>query len=93
MKSHKNSHLIAAPDTERLLTPIELAECLSVSVKTVYHWVHCRKIPFIRVGKHLRFHRADVILRFKELTGGDSNPCPIPRPLVTSPCFRSLKNR
>ena len=51
------------PDEERfrnqsspaLLTVPEVAEQLGVSVHTVYSWVAQRRVPFLKVGRLLRF--------------------------------------
>ena len=47
-------------------TPIELmtvqdaAKFLSVSVSTLYGWAWQRRIPFVKVGRALRFVRGDL---------------------------------
>ena len=47
---------------ERLLsTPSEMAEQLKVSVNTIYYWVARHEIPFMRIGKHLRFSPNEVL--------------------------------
>lgn len=38
-----------------LLTVPEVAEQLGVSVHTVYSWVAQRRLPFLKVGRLLRF--------------------------------------
>ena len=44
-----------------LLTPKELADYLAVPLATVYKWNHVGSGPqAIRVGKHIRYRRADV---------------------------------
>jgi excisionase family DNA binding protein len=40
-----------------LLTPAQLCEWLGVSMKTVYGWTSRREIPFIKLGRLLRFDR------------------------------------
>jgi excisionase family DNA binding protein len=45
---------------QRLMTIQEAAEFLAVSVSTLYGWVWQRKIPFVKVGRALRFERADL---------------------------------
>lgn len=42
------------------LTVREVAECLSVSEKTVYRWVSDGKIPHHRVDGQVRFNRTDL---------------------------------
>lgn len=47
--------------TDALLSPDDLAALLQVPVKTVYNWRSEGKGPKgIRVGKYVRFRRADV---------------------------------
>ena len=46
---------------EELLSPVELAETLGLSVRTVYNW-RVRKVgpPGMRVGRHVRYRKSDV---------------------------------
>lgn len=44
-----------------LSTPKEIADLLRVSPKTIYYWVKRNEIPFIRVGRHLRFNTQMVL--------------------------------
>ena len=44
----------------RLLTVQEAARLLAVSVSTLYGWVWQRRIPFIKVGRAVRFDLADL---------------------------------
>ena len=46
---------------DELLTPEEVAKLLKVPRGTIYKWVHQRKIPHLKVGKHLRFVKAEVL--------------------------------
>lgn len=43
-----------------LMTVKEAARYLSVSVSTLYGWVWQRRIPFIKMGRALRFDRIDL---------------------------------
>jgi excisionase family DNA binding protein len=43
-----------------LVTVQEAAQLLTVSVSTLYGWVWQRRIPFIKVGRALRFAKADL---------------------------------
>ncbi len=47
-----------------LCTVEEIAQFLKVSVHTIYYWVSRREIPSLRVGKHLRFDRDQVLAHF-----------------------------
>jgi excisionase family DNA binding protein len=49
-----------AQDTRRLLTVQEAARMLAVSVSTLYGWVWQRRIPFVKVGRAVRFDLADL---------------------------------
>ncbi len=42
-------------DTSRLLTVRQAAQLLNVSVSTLYGWVWQRQIPFVKLGRCLRF--------------------------------------
>jgi len=44
----------------RLVTVREAADYLSVSVSTLYGWVWQRRIPFVKVGRALRFDLDDL---------------------------------
>ena len=45
---------------EGLLTIREAAQYLAVSVSTLYGWVWQRRIPFIKMGRALRFDPHDL---------------------------------
>lgn len=47
---------------ENLLTYDQLSDLLRVSVKTLRDWVYKRKIPFLKVGKLIRFKRSEIEL-------------------------------
>jgi excisionase family DNA binding protein len=38
----------------------ELSKLLGISEKTLYAWVHQRKIPFIKIGGLLKFDSHDI---------------------------------
>lgn len=48
-----------------LLTVIEIATFLKVSPKTIYYWVGRQEIPFMKIGRHLRFDVDAVLSNFK----------------------------
>jgi excisionase family DNA binding protein len=50
---------MAIPDNS-LLTVGEGAQFLSISVSTLYGWVYQRRIPFVKIGRALRFRRCDL---------------------------------
>ena len=45
---------------EGLLTPDDLAEMLGVKKSTVYQWTHVGYVPHVKIGRFVRFRRADV---------------------------------
>ena len=50
------------PDSERLLTPAEVAALFRVDPKTVTRWAKAGKIGSIRtLGGHRRFHEAEIM--------------------------------
>jgi excisionase family DNA binding protein len=44
----------------RLFTVNDAARYLAVSVSTLYGWVYQRRIPFVKVGRALRFEKAEL---------------------------------
>ena len=45
---------------EKLLTPQEIAEVLGVQPSTIYQWTHQGYIPYVKIGKFVRFKEKDV---------------------------------
>ena len=43
-----------------LITVQDAAKFLSVSTSTLYGWVYQRRIPFVKVGRALRFELAEL---------------------------------
>jgi excisionase family DNA binding protein len=43
-----------------LLDINELSQKLKVPKKTIYKWTHEKKIPCLKLGKHLRFIESDI---------------------------------
>lgn len=43
-----------------LMTPEELCSLLKVKKQRVYEWVHLGRIPYIKVGRFLRFSRTQI---------------------------------
>jgi len=46
---------------EKLLSPEELGELLNVSIHTIYQWTSKRHIPYIKVGKLVRFDTHEIL--------------------------------
>ena len=44
----------------RLVTVQDAAKFLAVSTSTLYGWVYQRRIPFVKVGRALRFELAEL---------------------------------
>ena len=44
----------------------ELAEFLGVKVNTVYLWVEQKRIPFVKVGRLVRFNLDEVLSAIKK---------------------------
>jgi excisionase family DNA binding protein len=59
--------------SSRLLNIDELARFLGVSRKTIYYWVGRAEIPFVRVGRHLRFEPGPVLRHFALKTEGEDS--------------------
>ncbi len=45
---------------DRLLDVPQAAAHLAISPKTIYKWVHLRRIPYVRVGRLVRFRVSDL---------------------------------
>jgi len=45
----------------KLLTPQEVADLLSVRKSTIYQWTHQGYIPFVKLGKFVRFNQDKVM--------------------------------
>jgi excisionase family DNA binding protein len=43
-----------------LMKVCDAAQYLAVSVSTLYGWVHQRRLPFVKVGRALRFDKNDL---------------------------------
>lgn len=51
-----------------------LAEFLDVPVATVRDWIYKRQIPFVKAGRHVRFHPSDVQRWLSERSHGNGHP-------------------
>jgi excisionase family DNA binding protein len=49
-----------AARSSQLINVNEAAQVLAVSPSTLYGWVWQRKIPFVKVGRAVRFEMADL---------------------------------
>lgn len=53
-------HSGKGPKNRCLLTVQEAAQYLAISVSTLYGWVWQRRIPFVKVGRAVRFDPAEL---------------------------------
>jgi excisionase family DNA binding protein len=45
---------------DKLLTPNEMAERLGVKPSTIYRWTHEGFIPYVKMGRFVRFKTKDI---------------------------------
>ncbi len=45
---------------ERLMTAKQVSELIEVRPSTIYHWVQEGFIPYVKLGKCVRFKKADL---------------------------------
>ena len=53
----------------------ELSLLLQVSEKTIYYWVGRHEIPFLKIGRHVRFVATEVLESFKKKMDDSARPC------------------
>lgn len=68
--NHINNHQQLTPLIDNQLMSVEnLAQYLGVPTATVRQWVYQRKIPFMKIGRHVRFRNdPDIQEWLKERT-------------------------
>lgn len=81
MKNDASRHS-CVQESAGLRTPTEIANLLQVSIKTIYYWVGRNEIPFIKVGRHLRFNIDNVIDHFRLRTRENNPYCLVPENLL-----------
>lgn len=69
MKETETNNQGSVQENGVLLTVEEMARELRVSPNTIYYWVHRKEIPYLKVGRHLRFRREAVVAFFEHKTG------------------------
>jgi len=47
-------------EPNKLMSIPEVAEYLGVKISTIYDWVHCRQIPYHKIGRLVRFRPSDI---------------------------------
>ena len=73
-QTHKDGNPAAERGEDYLLTKTDLAERLRVKPRTVDNWMAAGRLPFLKVGKTVRFSWPAVkksLLRFE--VGGDGH--------------------
>ena len=45
---------------ERLMTAKQVSELIEVKPSTIYQWVHLGLIPYVKLGKCVRFKKAEL---------------------------------
>lgn len=45
---------------ERLITAKQVSELIEVKPSTIYQWVHLGLIPYVKLGKCVRFKKAEL---------------------------------
>ena len=45
---------------ERLMTAKQVSELIEVRPSTIYQWVHLGLIPYVKLGKCVRFKKAEL---------------------------------
>ena len=57
-----NENNISCDDNtkDRLLSIPQISRQLGVSVKTIYGWVYMRQIPYVKMGRLVKFDQHDI---------------------------------
>jgi len=58
-----------------LYTIKDLSDYLKVSPKTLYFWVSGKRIPYIKVGRHVRFKPEEIMEFFESITQSNTGVC------------------
>lgn len=56
---------------DKLITPEEFACVVGIQLSTVYSWTHAKTVPFIKVGRLIRFRESEIL---KWLHGRSQGP-------------------
>lgn len=56
------SPAISIPFEQRMLTKQETAEYFRVEERTIEMWMKARLIPYVRIGRTVRFRMSDLLL-------------------------------
>ena len=55
-----NENNTSIEDSRRLLSIGQLSQQLGVSVKTLYGWIYLRQIPYVKMGRLVKFDARDI---------------------------------
>ena len=55
-----NENNTSIEDSRRLLSIGQLSQQLGISVKTLYGWVCLRQIPYVKMGRLVKFDPRDI---------------------------------
>ena len=55
-----NENNTSIEDSRRLLSIVQLSQQLGISVKTLYGWVYLRQIPYVKMGRLVKFDARDI---------------------------------
>ena len=55
-----NENNTSIEDSRRLLSIGQLSQQLGISVKTLYGWVYLRQIPYVKMGRLVKFDSRDI---------------------------------
>ncbi len=53
--------LAATASTDEILEKPQTAERLKISTRTLDEWMRAKRVPFLKIGKTVRFRWADVL--------------------------------
>ena len=51
---------------EKLLDISEVSDTIGVQINTLYSWIHQKKIPYIKIGRLVKFKPSDIDEWLKE---------------------------
>ena len=58
--------LTATANTDEVLEKLEIAKRLKISTRTLDQWMSAGRVPFLKIGKTVRFRWADVLAHLQE---------------------------
>ena len=51
---------------EKLLDISEVSDIIGVQINTLYSWIHQKRIPYIKIGRLVKFKPSDIDAWLKE---------------------------